>query len=611
MKTFILFSFAVLCNVTLAQNEHTKWYFGNQAGLDFMNSPATPMINSAMSAIEGCANVSDGSGALLFYTDGWKVYNKNHLIMDNGSGLDGIPSATQSSLIIRKPGSDSLFYLFTVGLHLEYSLVDMSLAAGLGSVTVKNFTLLNMADIKVQSSEKLHGAKHCNGRDYWIVTHPMNVGTFHSFLVSAAGVNSVSVVSAVGEDTLGIRGTLKISPQGNKLALVDVRHKCVIVHDFDNSNGTVSSSSLVLNGLPNIYSAEFSPDGSKLYSCDGLTGNGGVTVYQWDLCAGNNTAIINSKTIVYSDNGISGGALQLAPDGKIYRARYAIDTVAVINFPNSAGLACNYKNAGLPLAGKKCSWGLPNYIWPEPKAIPVASFSANCQNVSFSVQTPSAGCTVVTPTVVSTLWNFGDPSSASNTSTITNAQHFYSSAGSYTAQLIINYPCTSDTIKTMVVVSGLSPTINITGDSTICAGEKTILLAGAQGNVTWNTNQTGSSLTVSPGSMFTYVATVTGTNGCTSSAKIKVLVEKCLGISKETSAEVRIYPSPAGDVLFIESQMSGYWISLRDPLGRLLSQEKQQNGPQNKIDVSELNPGIYYLDISEGDNTVRLRFIKQ
>jgi hypothetical protein len=37
-----------------AQNETTKWYFGYQAGLDFMTNPPTILTNGAMNVTEGC-----------------------------------------------------------------------------------------------------------------------------------------------------------------------------------------------------------------------------------------------------------------------------------------------------------------------------------------------------------------------------------------------------------------------------------------------------------------------------------------------------------------------------------------------------------------------------
>ena len=93
----------------------------------------------------GNASISDATGALLFYTDGMTIWDQTHSVMANGSGLTGTNSA-QSSIIVKKPASTNLYYVFTMqggggAAGLNYSIVDMNLAGGNGSVTVKNATL--------------------------------------------------------------------------------------------------------------------------------------------------------------------------------------------------------------------------------------------------------------------------------------------------------------------------------------------------------------------------------------------------------------------------------------------------------------------------------------
>jgi hypothetical protein len=122
-----------------AQNENVNWYFGSYAGLNFSTNPPTILNNSAMYSSEGCAAVSDGVGNLLFYTDGITIWNKNHQIMANGTGLMGHPSAAQSGLVLKQPGNPNLYYVFTVdvagGINgLRYTIVNMALAAGMGSI---------------------------------------------------------------------------------------------------------------------------------------------------------------------------------------------------------------------------------------------------------------------------------------------------------------------------------------------------------------------------------------------------------------------------------------------------------------------------------------------
>ncbi len=200
-----------------------------------------------MNAGEGSSSVSDAAGNLLFYTNGIDVWNSSHLIMANGSGLFGSNSTTQSALIVKQPGSNNIYYLFTQDLFagpngLRYSIVDMNLASGQGSVTAKNVLLQS------PSCEKLAATKHCNGRDVWILSHDYNSAQFRVFLLSHSGISSSPIISSSGStitSSLATAGYLKVSPNGKKIAAVvtgvlpDGRFE---LFDFDNVSGIVSNS---------------------------------------------------------------------------------------------------------------------------------------------------------------------------------------------------------------------------------------------------------------------------------------------------------------------------------------------------------------------------------
>src|SRR5690606_24228892 len=101
------------------------------------------LTDGQLTQIEGCATIADSSGNLLFYTDGIDVYNANHTLMPNGTGLNGNPSSSQSAIIVPKPASENLFYIFTVDAEggpngLSYTLIDMNLEGGLGDVVLGN-----------------------------------------------------------------------------------------------------------------------------------------------------------------------------------------------------------------------------------------------------------------------------------------------------------------------------------------------------------------------------------------------------------------------------------------------------------------------------------------
>jgi hypothetical protein len=155
------------------QKEANNWYFGNQAGIDFNTGYPVVLNNSSMLTYDGSTVMSDSAGNLLFYSNGEKIWNRNHVIMPNGLNLNGSSWNNQSCLAILKPGSDHLYYLFTVSnvytpipLGGFYSLIDMNLDGGLGDIVPgqKNILIPNTDSV----ANHIAAIRHANNKDYWI-----------------------------------------------------------------------------------------------------------------------------------------------------------------------------------------------------------------------------------------------------------------------------------------------------------------------------------------------------------------------------------------------------------------------------------------------------------
>ena len=116
------FLLVVLCSICNSQNEANKWYFAYQAGLDFNTNPPSILTNGRTHNTGASACISNNLGNLLFYTQGDTVWNNLHQIMANGTGLSGYNLNYGSPLIIKKPGNNSLWYIFTLGNYTLHSL---------------------------------------------------------------------------------------------------------------------------------------------------------------------------------------------------------------------------------------------------------------------------------------------------------------------------------------------------------------------------------------------------------------------------------------------------------------------------------------------------------
>jgi gliding motility-associated-like protein len=503
MRIYTLGILLLVAALATAQGEANKWLFGWNAGLDFNSGTPVSFGGGQVFTSEGSASIADASGNLLFYTDGINVWDKTHSVMPNGMGLLGNSSSTQSGVIIQKPGSTNIYYIFAADAQtgaggISYSEVDMTLSGGLGDITAnKNIQLYT------PSCEKITGIRHCNNKDIWIVTHDWNTDAFKTFLVTSAGVNPVPVVSNVGLVASGNSsatiGQLKGSPDGRRLAsaIWESTVNRFEIFDFDNSTGIVSHQ-ILLPQIPassGAYGVEFSPDCTKLYATLITPGD----IYQYDLCAGSDAAVVASGILIGQSPNNFNGSLQLGPDKRIYVAQYGVAWVGVINNPNLAGTACNYVNNGVSLGAATGSLGLPNFV-PFYFA-PAFTFTATavCDSVTFIA--PSVFGMSCNSIPASVLWNFGDPASGTaDTSSQLSPMHDYPGAGTYTVSLIINFPCGPDTITQIIttpncVLSSSAAATNISCNGQ-CSGSATVTATSGSlpYSYLWNTGDTTQSV---------------------------------------------------------------------------------------------------------------------
>lgn len=346
-----------------AQGEKANWYFGKGAGIIFSGDSAVA-TNSRLFTEEGSATLSDAEGNLLLYTNGITVWNREHRVMPNGNGLMGGKSSTQSALILPKPGSSSIYYIFTTDIQaqsdgLRYTVVDMAKQEGKGDIISRNNFMIAPA------TEKLTAVRHSNGRDWWLIAHRWNSNGYMAFLINDEGVATRPVLSMVGTVHGGPNrkaiGYLNASPDGTKLAaaLWDADSNFEILN-FDRSTGKISDP-ILLKGFVEAYGVVFSPDGSKLYGTANGAGGGKAQIVQFDLRAGSAEAIAKSAVVIGTSKSPRIGALQLGPDGKIYVARQDNYYLGVINNPNAKGEASNYVDDGFHLGKQKSDLGLPNF----------------------------------------------------------------------------------------------------------------------------------------------------------------------------------------------------------------------------------------------------------
>ncbi|MFH1050608.1 MAG: T9SS type A sorting domain-containing protein [bacterium] len=316
MKRVILILFIFCVNSLFAQKQFNNWYGLQQnekpTALTFNTPSGSPIVISPNQLYRGApASISDANGNLLFYTNGINVWNKNHQIMENGSGLIGedVFSRVYSNqtLVIPQPGKPDIYWIFTTGIQvlgytqawetnygpskdvivaignnsgLNYSIVDMSKNSGIGSLIEKNNPLM------IPCSGQVNSVLHKNGKDVWIVTSK-SCTSFSSYLLTENGIEMVqySKFEQIIADTLykyGRSGSLVKSLDGTKLASSfvgnwnphltrpsDIR-KLIPPHfeiyDFDKETGKLSNRKYFINFYRDSTFLKYYKDSTKIDS---------------------------------------------------------------------------------------------------------------------------------------------------------------------------------------------------------------------------------------------------------------------------------------------------------------------------------------------------------
>ena len=604
-----------------AQGQASKWYFGIHAGLDFSSGVPVVLINGQTNNnstnIEGCATICDSAGQLLFYTDGETVYNRTHAVMPNGTAIGGGQSSSQSAVILPKPGDPSRYYIFTTDdfIHnlqngLNYTIIDMCLDGGLGDA-VPGFKNVHVMDT---ASEKLAVCRHSNGTDYWVISQKHFTNIFYAYQVSASGIIN-TVTSAVGPvhgdgTPASSFGEMKVSPDHSKIALVDGQgmQPYAEILDFNNSSGVISNPDTFLTVTypgPTVwyYGVSFSPNSRFVYFA---TSGANPRIVQYDLL---------TQSITYEIYALPGTmGLQLAPDGKIYCVDLASPgTLSVINFPDSAGPACNFAQHAINLNVGTVSYGLPefldDFVYPQTVvncALPVSAFAASDATIC-----PGSCIDFINLSLNanSYQWIFSGASPA--TSTVANPQNIcYTTPGSYFVTLIATSPNGTDlqTLSNYITVYPAPPPQSITqnGDTLFAS------TGAAQYQWYFNGNQ------VSGATDYYYVATANGdynvvatdANGC----EVEAAVFNVIAGVHETSdnGQPVLFPNPVTGILTVQKLQTTDETSPRISIYNVLGENVLTVCcDQWSLDCRSLAAGMYRIEISADEKNYRNIFIKQ
>lgn len=363
-----MFLFGII-NSSLGQDN--LWLIHKDISVDFSSGKGEYkyMPHSLKSWTEGYVSVCDTDGNLLFYCDGETIWDRNHEVMPNGSGLLGNLSSMQGVLAIQSSNNPQKYFLFTLQDatddtamgSLFFTTVDMSLNDGNGDVATKN------THVAGNLTEKMIGIPHpCGGT--WIIVHERNNNRFKAFWFFDGKILTTtnSDLGSIPDEEFLFVGQLKYSPKTRVLASMTLsgRKKGKLeFFKFDLSTGNLSEPILfedeLLDTHKGFLSGDFSESGEYFYTSRTFLIGAEIVreILQFSLLHYDKQVILSSMQVVGTlgnqSHILGGHTFTPGPDQRIYIAILSeYNSLHVIDRPDMGGGDCNFIPDGLILPTK-------------------------------------------------------------------------------------------------------------------------------------------------------------------------------------------------------------------------------------------------------------------
>jgi gliding motility-associated-like protein len=196
------------------------------------------------------------------------------------------------------------------------------------------------------------------------------------------------------------------------------------------------------------------------------------------------------------------------------------NSLAAINFPNNAGLACGYVDDAISLNGL-CLLGLPARVPDRNFDPPAISLVYDCLTLELNASIDGVSDDNL-------VWNMGVPNSSLSGS---NVSYTYADSGTVTITASINNECLSFLADTSIFIENCSCLTEISSQfTTVNLGDTLQLFASGAESYSWTPTQglscaDCSNPLASPTETTTYVVTGSNANGCVSSDTITIAVD--------------------------------------------------------------------------------------
>lgn len=258
----------------------------------------------------------------------------------------------------------------------------------------------------------------------------------------------------------------------------------------------------------------------------------------------------------------------------------------------------------------------PNGCYATSNIISVNALPRPDVNIA---QTPASACvgdTVTLTALTDTSVHVFEWKLNGNTTANVTAAYLTTTSGNFTAIVRNTAGCYDTTSRTLIF--NILPSVSLGGNvDSACSNAGTITLSGGSplGGVYSGTGITGSTLNPAIGGIGPRLIfyTYTDSNACAKSATEVISIVVCTDINEtENENSFPLYPNPATNQLIVE--FSEYALNssvlVYDVAGKQVSLPVNIQGNKILINTTVLAPGIYTLQLNNGQQFLSRKFIK-
>ncbi len=442
-------SIANLAYTQSFSNQH--WYFGNNnIAIEFERPNDVPTLITDYKTppfnLNGKGNATANkpeTGDLLFYTDGFDVYDLTYGTMDGitlANKLDADVNKNQSVAITSAPGNTNLYYIFTNTPTGAIHYAEVNMAANGNAVALQpplgNVSNLNsiIANSTANASDAMLIVANDANNGYWLITLDQGTNNY-----KVLGIDNATPATWI-ETTYANQGAIMdaahftFNADSSKIAVAPKTANVNIqLLDIDLSTGVLTFDKDIPNSgnadfaTEAIFDVAFSNDGSKLYYSRygdqaGIIGN----LMQFNLL---DTTIVLSPQSVLPTTVFGSYGLQKGPNGDLYHlyqatngSPFLIGSLTDIDLVASLTTYTPAIENGQNFSSFQFPAFLPNRT---PQLLVDFTFAGTCMNA------PTAFFPQISPAPTNVIWDFGDGNGSNELAPF----NIYAAAGQMTVTL--------------------------------------------------------------------------------------------------------------------------------------------------------------------------------